>query len=159
MKPSGVRTTPFSSRLPCWSPTAVERRQHVAGELRCLGKALDGPAAALAARQRRDLAEAGDLGELEAHIGERRRIVGHGGQDLPGSMTSGIERLFHAAHQFDLDRRFVMRELADLEPTDAVLGANRAVARFTAMSWTMRLSSGCSARNAALSACSGWWML
>src|SRR5215469_5024937 len=39
----------------------------------------------------------------------------------------GIERLLYAAHQLDLDRRFVMRELLALQSADAMLGADRAV--------------------------------
>src|SRR5579863_2021242 len=39
----------------------------------------------------------------------------------------GIERVFHATHQLDLDRRLVMGELLAFEASDAVLGADRAV--------------------------------
>ena len=39
----------------------------------------------------------------------------------------GSSACFHAAHHLDLDRLFVMRELTNFEPADAVLGADRAV--------------------------------
>src|SRR5271166_2109186 len=38
----------------------------------------------------------------------------------------GIEGAFDPAHQLDLDRRFVVDDLVELEPADAVLGADRA---------------------------------
>ncbi len=86
------------ARLPV--ADAVERRQHATGELggffqhgihHIRGRLL-------AVRQPRDLVDTGDLGQREAHIGERRGIVGHGsdssclrrygGRILPGVIRS-----------------------------------------------------------------------
>src|SRR5690242_8235606 len=41
--------------------------------------------------------------------------------------VAGIERALDAAHQFDLDRRFVMGDLLAFHDADPVLGADRAV--------------------------------
>ncbi len=86
------------ARLPV--ADAVERRQHAAGELARLFQhgVHHIRARLLAARQPRDLVDAGDLGQREAHIGEGGGIVGHGsgssclrrygGRILPGFINS-----------------------------------------------------------------------